>query len=166
MSNLSKEYDRILSEIEQTISNEQEREIVKQKVTELSNFFINIIDDMHNNVNEKLEQMEEKQKELDSKVQTIQKSIHEIETDIYDEESDEYDFEIVCPYCNNEFTTDLSLMNEEKTEIKCPECNNIIELDWNEDCDCDEEESCNGHCGSCHGCGEDECDEDENEDDM
>ena len=80
-------------------------------------------------------------------------------------ETGEYDFEIVCPYCNNEFVTDLKLMNEEKTEIRCPECNNIIELDWNDD----EDEGCQGHCDACHGCMSDDYEEyndEENEDDM
>ena len=165
MANLGKEYERILSEIEQTISNEQEREIVKQKVSELSMLFINTMDNMSNMIYSKLKDMEEKQNNLDSKINKLQNSIDEIENDIYDEDDGEYDFEIVCPYCNNEFVTDLKLMNEEKTEIRCPECNNIIELDWNDDED--EDEGCSGHCGGCHGCGEDDYeDEEDNEDDM
>lgn len=108
MSDLKKEYDKILSEIE-----------------------------------DRLSIIEEKEKALNAKVSQLQKTISEIENDIYDEEPmGEYDFEIVCPYCNNEFITDLSLMNQEKSEIRCPECNNIIELDWNDD----EEEGCGGHC--------------------
>lgn len=167
MSNLKKEYDRILSEIEQTISNEEEKEIVKEKVSELSMLFINTIDNMSNIIDNKLKDMEEKQANLDNKLSKIQNTVNEIESDIYDEELGEYDFEIVCPYCNNEFVTDLSLMNEEKTEVKCPECNNVIELDWNGDCDCEEDDDCcSGHCGSCHGCGDDEFEEDieQNED--
>ncbi len=162
MSNLSKEYDRILSEIEQVISNEEEKKIVKEKVSEISMLFINTMDNMSNIIDNKLKEMEEKQNNLDNKLNKIQSTVNEIESDIYEEELGEYDFEIVCPYCNNEFVTDLSLMNEEKTEIKCPECNNIIELDWNDD---EESDCCSGHCGSCHGCGDDECEE-ENEDDM
>ena len=41
MSNLKSEYDRILSEIEKAISNEEEKKIVKEKVSELSMIFIN-----------------------------------------------------------------------------------------------------------------------------
>lgn len=164
MSNLNKEYDKIISEIEKSISNEQEREIVKQKISELSMLFINTIDKMSDIVDNKLKDMEEKQNNLDTKISKLQKVIDEIESDIYDEQVGEYDFEIVCPYCNNEFVTDLSMMNEEKTEIRCPECNNIIELDWNDE----EDEGCTGHCSSCHGCDSDEYLEydDENEDDM
>lgn len=165
MSNLKNEYDRILSEIEKAISNEEEKKVVKEKVSELSMLFINAMENMSNVIENKLKEMEEKQNSLDNKLNKIQSTVNEIESDIYDEEEiGEYDFEIVCPYCNNEFVTDLSLMNEEKTEIKCPECNNIIELDWNDDCDCEEDDDCcSGHCGSCHGCSDEDCEEDEEE---
>mgnify|MGYP007042768822 CR=1 FL=1 len=84
--------------------------------------------------------------------------INEIETDIYEveDENNNFDFEIVCPYCDYEFTTSI----EGRTEIVCPKCNNVIELDWNDD---DEDDCCAGHCHSCHGCGEEEYDD--NDDD-
>ncbi len=160
MSNLSKDYDKIILEIEQAISNQQERETVKQKIADLSIMFFNLIDNMNTILEEKISKMEEKQNNIDIKIDDLKKSVDEIQADIYEEGTGEYDFEIVCPYCNNEFVTDLKLMNEEKTEVRCPECNNIIELDWN-----DEDEECSGHCGGCHGCG-DEYYEEENEDDM
>lgn len=158
MAKLGEEYNRILSEIEATISNESEKEIVKQKVIELSSLFISNMEKMSDMVDNKLAKVEEKQKELDDKIEKINKSVSEIENDIYDEEeTGEFDFEIVCPYCSYEFVTDLNMLDDEKNEIKCPECNNIIELYWNDD----EEEGCSGHCCDCHGCG----DEEENEED-
>lgn len=158
MAKLGEEYNRILSEIEATISNESEKEIVKQKVIELSSLFLSNMEKMSDMVDNKLAKVEEKQKELDDKIEKINKSVSEIENDIYDEEeTGEFDFEIVCPYCSYEFVTDLNMLDDEKSEIKCPECNNIIELDWNDD----EEEGCSGHCCDCHGCG----DEEENEED-
>lgn len=159
MANLGEEYNRILSEIERTISNENEREIVKQKVVELSSLFISTMEKMSDMVENKIAKVEEKQKELDEKIEKVNKSVNEIENDIYDEENGEFDFEIVCPYCSYEFVTDLNMLDNEKSEIKCPECNNIIELDWNDN---EEEEGCSGHCCDCHGCGdEEENDEDE-----
>lgn len=159
MAKLGEEYNRILSEIEATISNESEKEIVKQKVIELSSLFLSNMEKMSDMVDNKLAKLEEKQKELDDKIEKINKSVSEIENDIYDEEENgEFDFEIVCPYCSYEFVTDLNMLDDEKSEIKCPECNNIIELDWNDE---EDEEGCSGHCSSCHGCG----DEEENEED-
>ena len=166
MSNLSKDYDRIISEIEKTISNEQEREIVKQKIADLSILFFNLIENMNSIVEEKLVRIEEKQNDIDERIENLKKSVDEIEGDIY-EESGEYDFEIVCPYCSNEFVTNLELIDDEKSEIRCPECNNIIELDWNDE---EDDEGCSGHCSSCHGCGDEDYleyeDENDEEDDM
>ena len=126
MANLSKDYERIMSDIENTISDDKEREIVKEKVSELSMLFINMIDNMNDMVENKIKKMEEKQKDIDTKLNILQTNVNEIENDIYDEEDGEYDFEIVCPYCNNEFVTDLSILEDDKNEIKCPECGNLI----------------------------------------
>ena len=58
----------------------------------------------------------------------MRNALENIERDIYDDE--EYDFEIICPYCNNQFLIDSE---DEKPEVVCPECKNIIELDWSGD---------------------------------
>ena len=55
------------------------------------------------------------------------------------------DFEIVCPYCNHEFVSDIG---SDIKEVECPECHNTIELDWNQE----GEDECGGHCGTCGGC--------------
>ena len=102
----------------------------------------------------RIKELEEKQARIEEKLQRVEAVLNVIEKDIYEEEG--YDFEIVCPYCNHEFITEF---DETKTEIKCPECKNMIELDWND------EEECEGDCCGCHGCGEDEEFQDE-EDDM
>ena len=136
------------------------KELIKEKVSELSMLFINMIDNMNDMVENKIKKMEEKQKDIDTKLNILQTNVNEIENDIYDEEDGEYDFEIVCPYCNNEFVADIN--SEENTEIECPECHNIIELDWNE-------EECGGCCSGCDGCEEghdSEHDEDNNDEDM
>lgn len=160
MSVLSDNYKRIISEIEARISNPEELEFVKEKVSELSMLFMDIIDSLTEKADEKIRQIEEKQKQIEAKMEQVESAVNEIESDIYLEEDGNFDFEIVCPYCNHEFVAEIN----GKNEIACPECNNMIELDWNED---EESEGCSGHCCSCHGCGEDfEEDEEDNEDDM
>lgn len=159
MSVLSDNYKRIISEIEGKISNPDELEFVKEKVSELSMVFMDIIDSLTEKADEKIRQIEEKQKQIEDKMSQVESVVNEIESDIYEEDDGNFDFEIVCPYCNYEFVAEIN----GKNEITCPECNNIIELDWNEE----DDESCLGHCSGCHGC-EEEFDEDEedNEDDM
>lgn len=109
---------------------------------------------MSNN-EEYIKKLEEKIKTLEEKYVKLEEIVENIKSDIYDEieEDEDFEFEIVCPYCNKVFTSNIQTgINE---EIKCPECHNVIELDWNE------EDSCNGHCCSCSGCSDEEENEDE-----
>ena len=173
MSILKDNYNRIIREIEQTISDEEERKIVKGKVEELASIFIDIIDKLANSTDAKIQEMEEKQKKIEEKMDYMQKMMDEIENDIYLSEEEPFDFEIVCPYCNHEFVVEIpDNVEHMKKEVECPECHNTIEIDWNE------EEECTGDCHGCHGCEEDEDiheisiedeendDEENNEDDM
>ena len=93
--------------------------------------------------------LEESQREMEFKTNQIDEALKKIEEDIYieDDEEEEYSFEIVCPYCNYTFETEL---DELTTDIKCPECNNIIELDW-DGSDKEEQSSCERECSHCHG---------------
>ena len=71
----------------------------------------------------------------------------------------EYDFEIVCPYCENEFLIDL---NQNQNKIECPKCNNFIELDWTGDLEEQQEDlGCTGRCSGCSGCQSLNIDEDD-----
>ena len=160
MSKLSEEYLKIIKDIEEHISDKEERKYVIKKMSELSSLYIDIIDRVTDVNSKRMENLEKHQEEIDSKLSKVKNTVDLIKKDIY--EDDDYDFEIVCPYCNHEFVADIE--DELKEEIRCPECHNIIELDWDED---DEEEGCSGCFSSCHG--HDECeedDEDEKDDDK
>ncbi len=100
-----------------------------------------------------IKEIKESQNEINKKMEKMQQVIDHIESDIYSGEG--FDFEIVCPYCEQEFVID---MDETKKEVECPECKNIIELDWSsEDL---EESECSGHCHGCLGCGDSDEDDD------
>lgn len=156
MSELTKKFQNIMEDIEYNIKDEKILEYVNKKVTEISMLHMEVIGELTDIIKNKIENIETTQNSIETKVNKMQTSIAGIENDIYDD--DGFDFEIVCPYCNNEFTADI----ESKSDIKCPECQNIIELDWNGD----EHSGCSGHCSSCSsGCGEsffDELDEEVN----
>lgn len=143
ISKLKKELNDYIDYIDTNITNQEEKTAVKQKTADL---FLEISDVIQNILaqNElKLLELTKSQKTIDTKIGKIEKMFQGIQKDIYGE--DEYDFEVVCPYCNAEFTVES---NENNTEIKCPECKNTIELDWNT------EESCSGDCSHCKGCNE------------
>ena len=111
---------------------------------ELTLIFMDIIDRLTALTDARIKEIEERQEEINSRISSVQSMVDEIEGDIY-EEDDGYEFEIVCPYCNYEFTTDMA--DEERDEIKCPNCKNIIELDWNQEDDCS---ACAGNCSHCY----------------
>lgn len=156
MSDLSTRFQDIMNDIEKNISNEKDLEFINKKITEISMLYMEVLSGMNKVIQNKIENIEKVQNSIETKVNKIQTSIAGIENDIYD---DGYDFEIICPYCNNEFTADI----ESKSDIRCPECQNVIELDWN-----GEESGCSGSCSSCSSnCGaemEEFDDEDEDED--
>ncbi|MBP3256319.1 MAG: hypothetical protein J6M60_07560 [Clostridia bacterium] len=155
MSVLSDSYKRIMSEVEAKITDQNELEFVKLKMNELSMIFMEVIDNLSNETNQKIKRLEEKQQKIEDKMLEVENYVNDIENDMLDEMEEiivdeEYDdgFEITCPYCNKDFYADIN----GKNEIDCPECKNIIELDWNDE---EEQQSCgcaNGGCNSCPGC--------------
>ena len=144
MSDLKNRYQAILNELENYFENENDKKFVVDKFQELSMMFMNVIDRITYITDMRLTEVEQKQIDIENKITTVQNAVNGIENDIYEDDED-YEFEIICPYCNYEFVSDIK--SEENTEIECPECHNIIELDWNE------EEGCGGSCSHCEsGC--------------
>ncbi len=143
MSDINNKYKNIISEIEERIKTPEELEFVKGKFTELSAFFIDIIDKLTSITEARLNEIEENQKAIDNRILKVQAMVDNIESDIYSDE-EKFEFEIMCPYCNYQFIADVeSEMNE---EVECPECHNVIELDWNED-ECTQEcTHCKSNC--------------------
>lgn len=139
MSELSNRYAQIIKDLQNNIKDQEDKEFVISKIQELSMMFIDIIDRLTSLSDLKIKEVEAKQKEINEKMLKIQKVVDEIESDIYE-------FEIICPYCNHEFTTEIS--SEISTDVECPECHNTIELDWN-----GEDEECEHDCSMCgHEC--------------
>ena len=154
MSDIKGKYKKILEDLENNIKNQEDLLYAKEKVMELTLIFMDIVDRLTALTDARIKEIEEKQEEIDNRINSVQSIVDEIEGDIY-EDDDNYEFEIVCPYCNYEFTTDIA--DGEKEEIKCPQCNNIIELDWNSE---EEYSPCSGDCSHCH---EEQVAEDEEE---
>ena len=147
MAKLREEYNNFLKDIEKNLKNKEDLEYVKVR---FSMFVDKVIDEMDMLIDYKtqtMKELEEKQKEIDEKMNKMQQIIDNIEKDIYSDEG--FDFEIICPYCDNQFVIDV---DEDKTEVECPVCNNIIELDWSGDVE--EDIDCHGSCSGCHGCDE------------
>ena len=163
MSDLRNHYQTILKDLENYFQTEEDKEFVTQKFQELSIMFMDIIDRLTYLTDKKVKEVEERQKEIEQKIDNVQKAVDGIESDIYEDEEG-YEFEIVCPYCNHEFTADIE--EDGNDEIECPECHNTIELDWN----CDDEGcqgGCCSHCDShCEEVAEDDEEYNPNDDDK
>lgn len=160
MSELNEKFNKIIKDIEKNLNNKEDLEFVKNKINEISMNYIEVIEKICKNSEEKITILESNQKKLERKLNKMENLVENIKKDIYEEyaEDDDYDFEIICPYCNNTFISDVDI--EENQEIKCPECNNVIELDFND------EDSCTGSCASCLGCSNIEEDDETEDEDM
>ena len=155
MAKLSEEYSKIIKNIEENISDENEKKYVLSKVSELASLYMDIIDRVTSVNSDRMDELEKYQDQLEQKLDKVKETVDLIKKDIYEDE--DYDFEIVCPYCNHEFVANIE--DELKEEIECPECHNVIELDWDGEDDC-----CSGGCASC-GHHHVECEEDKNDED-
>lgn len=145
MSEMSGKYNEIMQELESNIKDPEELKFVKDKFSDLSMLFVDMLDRITKLTDDRIQEIETKQQEIMGKIQSVQSAVKGIENDIYEDDEENYEFEIVCPYCNHEFSADIE--EEENDEIRCPECHNIIELDWN----CEEEMGgCSGSCSHCH----------------
>ena len=138
MSNLNSEYQKIISDIEKKITDPKELSYIKEKISELTILFMTTVDKAIEYSKESLNNVSNKQEELEERVKQIQKSLYNLEKDMYTDDEEDYEFEVICPYCNHQFLSNIDL--EDTTEIQCPECKNMIELDWNDDEEDDEEQ--------------------------
>lgn len=158
MSDMNLNMKEIMKNLEEKIKDEQDLVAAKVEIFNLYNAFVEEISKLNELAQSRMAELAGAQKEVNERIEKIEKSLKKIENDIYldDEQDDgEYTMEIVCPYCNKEFSVEMDEIAE-KDEITCPECRNTIELDWGTGCSCDE---CNGECedddcdccdGHCH----------------
>ena len=154
MANLNTKFKKILENLETNIKDEESLEFVKIQLFDLYNMFFEEFNKLEEVANSRLAEIMRSQVEIENKMQNMELRLKSIQKDIYleddDEDSDEdYDFSIICPYCNKEFKVESDKLSD---EITCPECKNVIELDWGDECDCDE---CSHDCHK-----DDESDED------
>lgn len=154
MEELQKKIKTILSELDKNLKNVEDAEFAKTKVLELYEAFSDELERIEETCTNKMDIISAKYSVLETRMEEIQGTINKIEKDIYIDNDDEYDLDIMCPYCDAEFTIDVS--DELRNSVTCPECNNVIELDWNE-----EDEACEHDCSECNHACEHEEDEDD-----
>lgn len=152
MANFNLEFKKIIKNLESNISDKEFLDAAKVEIFNLYNLFFDEITELQQTTSNKITAIAESQLNMEKQIKEMGRSIKNIEKDIYiDDEIDDEDcdVEIKCPYCNETFTAQMKDLTAE--EIICPECNNIIELDWGNDCSCEDDGcDCCSHEGSCH----------------
>ena len=81
MSELSNKYREIMDEIDKKITDEEQLNFVKSKVSEISIIFIDIIDRLSEVIDEKVIDIEKGQKSIEKKLAKVQNAIDVIEDD-------------------------------------------------------------------------------------
>ena len=152
MAKLQEDFNAIIAKIEERITDEEELNFIKQQIADISMLYINELNKVMDISERRVNQVVENQRVLEKKQLELEVALNNMEKELFVSEED-YNFEIVCPYCNHEFVSDIG---SDIHEVECPECHNTIELDWNQGA----EGECGGHCGSCGGC---EHDQEDNE---
>ncbi len=152
MTELQKKFKKIISDLEENLKDKEDLEYVKTQIYKVYTMFLDEFDRLEESSMKKIDNVVARYAGLEDRIGELESTLDKIEKDIYVGE-EEYDLDIVCPYCDAEFTIDDS--EELKDKVVCPECNNVIELDWNEEHEC-------GHdCHDCHhDCNEEDVDED------
>ena len=118
MAEFSEKYSKIIKDIEKSISDEKEREIVLKKVSELSFMYMDVIDRISNVNSERMDDIEKHQDKLDEKFVHNYPSLEILNQilvkDTFYQNFDNCEFEIPKTYiysCNANQTID-----EEKVE--------------------------------------------------
>ena len=75
MAEFSEKYSKIIKDIEKSISDEKEREIVLKKVSELSFMYMDVIDRISNVNSERMDDIDKYQDKLDEKIGKIKENI-------------------------------------------------------------------------------------------
>ena len=151
MTELQNQFKKILADLEKRLRNKEDYEYVKEQFFKAYTMFLDEFDALQQSMTERIDTVTAKYSILEEKIAKVDEALDRIQKDIY--VGEEYEAEIVCPYCDAEFTIDGA--DGEQDSVVCPECNNMIDLDWNED-----HEGCDHDCHGCHH----DCEE--NEDDM
>ena len=145
---LKKEIHNFLEDLNKNIKDEKELLYVKTRATQLIDMMLIEMDKILDYREDEIKAVIKKQAKDSEKLKEMQEKLEYIYQDIYE---DQDSFLITCPYCGAEFD---AWVDDDLSDIKCPECSNIIELDWGDNMDDDDQpdDECNGNCSHCDGC--------------
>ena len=112
MSDLQKKLNKVISDIEKNLKNKEDLEYVKTQIYNIYTIFLDEFDEIESKYNERMENILIKCKVLDDRMNEIEDSIEKIESDIYVKVNEEFDFDVICPYCDAEFSVEPPMFVE------------------------------------------------------
>lgn len=127
MSKLDETYRKIIETLEKNIKDEAELNNAKEQLDSIVKDVIENYDTFFEKYDEKINYLEKLQNESEKRIDDLEKRVKYFEKLI---EMEDYDIFITCPYCGFEFQTEY---DENIEEIPCPECGRLIDIDWSED---------------------------------
>ena len=87
MSDINGKYKQILQDLENNIQDPEELNFVKEKFSELSMMFVDMLDRVTKLTDMKIQEIEAKQQNITERLNNVQKAVDGIESDIYEEDS-------------------------------------------------------------------------------
>ena len=127
MSNLEKQYQKMIETLENTIKDKKALEKAKKELDDIVSIVAYDANNILDKYDEKLQKIEQKNIEYEERISSLEERLREFEKMM---EIEDYDFFISCPYCGFEFQTDY---DEEIEEVCCPECGEVFEVEWDDD---------------------------------
>lgn len=127
MSDLEKQYNKILETFEKNVQDEKQVKKVRKQLDKLIDIAVEDFSNVLDSYDEKMNLLEKQSRSNEERIRALEEKLKFFEKMI---ELEDYDFFITCPYCGFEFQTDY---DEEVTEICCPECNQTFDVDWEDE---------------------------------
>jgi uncharacterized protein YbaR (Trm112 family) len=127
VSDLEKQYQKMIETLEKTIKDEKVLSKAKKQLDDVVSIVVNDCTHILDKYDEKIDMIEAKNKDYENRISMLEEKLKFFEKML---EIEDYDFFITCPYCGFEFQTDY---DEEIEEICCPECGKIFDIDWEDD---------------------------------
>ena len=127
MSDLEKQYNKILETFEKNVQDEKQVKKVRKQLDKLIDIAVEDFSNVLDSYDEKMNLLEKQSRSNEERIRVLEEKLKFFEKMI---ELEDYDFFITCPYSGFEFQTDY---DEEVTEICCPECNQTFDVDWEDE---------------------------------
>lgn len=127
MSELEKQYQKMIETLENTIKDKKELDEAKKQLDDIVAIVVDDCANVLDKYDEKIEAIETKNRNYENRIEALEEKIKYFEKMI---EIEDYDFFITCPYCGFEFQTDY---DEDIDEICCPECSQVFDIEWNDE---------------------------------